>query len=102
MEIPIFCASSLLFIMCGQMKTLIDWACSRYTEINNKEFYFIVSVADDGKPVMERTLYRFRGFTFRLNGSEEKKLIYGPGAWKIGNIKKRDAMNKAFEMGKTV
>jgi multimeric flavodoxin WrbA len=34
------------YTMCGQMKTLIDRTCARYTEINNKEFYFIVTAAD--------------------------------------------------------
>jgi multimeric flavodoxin WrbA len=37
------------YTMCGQMKTLIDQTCSRYTEINNKEFYFIVTATDEKK-----------------------------------------------------
>jgi uncharacterized membrane protein YiaA len=39
MATPVF-----FYTMCGQMKTLIDRTCSRYTEIRNKEFYFIVRV----------------------------------------------------------
>lgn len=35
------------YTMCAQMKTLIDRTCSRYTEIRNKEFYFIVTAADN-------------------------------------------------------
>ncbi|MDP4117009.1 MAG: flavodoxin family protein [Bacteroidota bacterium] len=88
------------YTMCGQMKTFIDRTCSRYTEINSKEFYFIVTAADSNKQAMERTLEEFRGFTYCLNGAKEKGVIYGTGAWNIGDIKKSDAMNKAFDMGK--
>ncbi len=90
------------YTMNAQMKTLIDRTCSRYTEIKNKEFYFIVAAADSSKKAMERTLEGFRAFTSCLSGAKEKGIIYGTGAWKVGDIKKSDAMNKAFEMGKTI
>ena len=90
------------YTMCGQMKTLIDRTCSRYTEITNKDFYFIVTAADTNNQAMERTLEEFRGFTNCLDGATEKGIIYGTGAWNIGDIKKSNAMKKAFEMGKTV
>ena len=88
------------YTMCGQMKTLIDRCCSRYTEISGKEFYFIVTAADDSKPAMERTLEGFRAFTSCLSKAKEKGIIYGTGAWNIGEIKKSNAMKQAYEMGK--
>jgi multimeric flavodoxin WrbA len=90
------------YTMCGQMKTLIDRCCARYTEIRNKDFYFIVTAAVNSKPALERTLEEFRGFTSCLSGPNEKGIIYGTGAWNKGDIKKSDAMKLAFEMGKTV
>jgi multimeric flavodoxin WrbA len=90
------------YTMSGQMKTLIDRTCARYTEINNKEFYFIVSAADSRKKEMERTVEGFRGFTSCLNGAKEKGIVYGTGAWKIGEIKNSASMSQAFEMGKAV
>jgi multimeric flavodoxin WrbA len=90
------------YTMCGQMKTLIDRTCSRYTEINNKDFYFIVTAADDGKPAMERTLEEFRAFTHCLDGANEKGIVYGTGAWNMGDIKGKPAMKHAYEMGKKV
>ena len=90
------------YTMCGQMKTLIDRTCSRYTEITNKDFYFIVTAADDSKPAMKRTLEEFRGFTNCLDGANEKGIVYGTGAWNMGEIKKSDAMNEAYEFGKAI
>jgi multimeric flavodoxin WrbA len=34
------------YTMNGQMKTMIDRTCPRYTEISNKEIYFIMTAAD--------------------------------------------------------
>jgi multimeric flavodoxin WrbA len=90
------------YTMDAQMKTLIDRTVARYTEINNKEFYFIVAAADDSKQAMERTVEGFRGFTSCLNGATEKGIIYGTGAWNRGDIQGSPAMKEAFEMGKAV
>jgi len=90
------------YTMNGQMKTIIDRTCSRYTEINDKEFYFIVAAADNSKPAMERTFEEFRGFMSCLEGAEEKGLIYGTDAWNIGDIVGTDAMDQAYEMGKSI
>lgn len=90
------------YTMCAQMKAMIDRTCARYTEISNKEFYFIVTAADSSKQAMERTLEGFRGFTSCLNKAKEKGSIYGIGAWHIGDIEGSRAMKQAYEMGKNV
>jgi multimeric flavodoxin WrbA len=90
------------YTMCGQMKTMIDRTCSRYTEIKDKDFYFILTAADPSKPAMERTVEEFRGFTFCLDGPVEKGIIYGTGAWNKGEIIGNLAMEEAFKTGKSV
>lgn len=88
------------FNMNGQMKTLIDRTYSRYTEISNKEMYFIMTAAVTGKNLLERALEGFRGFTSCLSGAKEKGVIYGTGAWNIGDIKGSPAMTQAYETGR--
>jgi multimeric flavodoxin WrbA len=90
------------YTMCAQMKTLIDRTCSRYTEIRNKEFYFIVTSADNRKQAIARALEEFRGFTYCLTGAKENGIIYGTGAWNVGEIKGKPAMKQAFELGSRV
>lgn len=87
----------------GQMKTLIDRTVTRYTEIRNKEFYFIMTAADTEKANFERTLETFRGFTQDcLDGAIEAGIIYGAGAWKAGEIKATPAYEEAYLMGKNI
>lgn len=89
------------YTMNGQMKTLIDRTVPRYTEISNKDFYFIVAAADDSRANMQKTIESFRGFTTDcLDGAKEKGIIYGTGTWKIGDIKGSPAMSEAYRMGK--
>ncbi|MBP1909203.1 flavodoxin family protein [Methanolobus bombayensis] len=97
MAIPVY-----FYTMNGQLKTLIDRTCARYTDISDKDFYFIVAAADPDIQAMERTLEGFRGFTSCLEGPTEKGIIYGTGAWNIGEIKGSKAMEQAYEMGKAV
>ena len=101
-EVIVMATPVYFYTMAAQMKTLIDRTCPRYTEISNKEMYFIVVAADSKKQAMERTLEGFRGFTSCLSGAKEKGIIYGIGAWNMGDIKESRAMVQAYEMGKEV
>lgn len=89
------------YTMNGQMKTLIDRTVPRYEEISGKEFYYIVAAADNSRDNMLKTIEGFRGFTDDcLPNAIEKGIIYGTGAWNIGEIKHTPAMQEAYEMGR--
>jgi multimeric flavodoxin WrbA len=90
------------YTMCAQMKTVIDRTVARYTEISNKEFYFILTAADRSKKALDRTVEAFRGFTSCLRGAKERGIVYGTGAWEKGDIKSSPAMKQAYEMGKAI
>ena len=91
------------YSMCGQLKTMIDRTVPRYTEMKNKEFYFIVTAADTEVGNMRRTIESLRGFTEDcLDGAVEKGVIYGIGAWNVGEIKGTAAMEQAYNCGRNV
>lgn len=101
-DIIVMATPVYFYTMDAQMKTLIDRTYSRYMEIKNKDFYFIITAAVTRKQALERTIEGFRGFTSVLNGAKEKGIIYGTGAWNIGDIKSSSAMTEAYEMGKSI
>lgn len=91
------------YSMDGQMKTFIDRTVPRYTEISNKDFYFIMTAADTQKANLERTMEAFRGFTEDcLDGAREAGIIYGTGAWQMGEIQSTTAYEQAYEMGRSI
>ena len=68
------------YTMSAQMKTLIDRCCGLYTEMKNKEFYFIVTAAVDDRKLMERTVDTFQGFLDCLENPTIKGVVYGTGS----------------------
>ena len=99
-EVIVMATPVYFYNMNGQLKTLIDRTYARYTEIGNKEMYFIMTAAVTRKDLLQTTLESFRGFTSCLNGAKERGVIYGTGAWKKGDLKGSAAMTQAYEMGK--
>ncbi len=89
------------YSMSGQLKTFIDRTVPRYTELVNKDFYFILTAADKDRENLKRTVESLRGFTEDcLEDAHEKGIIYGVGAWQKGEIVETPAFKEAYLAGK--
>lgn len=73
---------------------LIDRTLNRYTEIRNKDFYFIATAAGAGD--MKRTMDALRGFTDCLPGAQVKEMIDGAGVYQEGEVRDSRAMEEAY------
>ncbi len=89
------------YCMDGQMKTMIDRTLPRYTEIRNKDFYFIATAAA-GKALIERTMDAMQGFADCLPGAKVKRKIYGEGVYQKGEVKDTPAYGEAYEAGRAI
>lgn len=87
------------YSLSAQMKTLIDRTCARYLEMKGKEFYFILTAAEESIQMMERTVECFRGLLDCLDAPQERGVIYGVGAWQAGEIASMPAMDDAYRAG---
>lgn len=90
------------YTMCGQMKTFIDRFCSRYTHIEGKDFYYIMTAADGNPHAMDRVLVEFDGLMACLPNPHVKGQLIATGVWQKGDVEQTDYPNQAFEMGKNV
>ena len=86
----------------AQIKALIDRCCGPYTEMSNKEFYFIATAAEDDETIMDRIVANFMGFLDCLDNPVIKGTLFCGGVWKVDEIKGNPALDKAREMGKAV
>lgn len=86
----------------AQMKALIDRTVARWLEFDGKEFYYIMSSAEDTDCVMDTTLACFRGMAECFKHSVERGVIYGKGVYEKGEIQSSPVMQQAYEMGKGV
>lgn len=86
----------------AQLKALIDRTVARWLEVKNKEFYYIVTAADEEISSAQTTIDCFRGYADCVEGAKEMGIIYGMGAYEKGEIKETKAMQQAYEMGKNI
>ena len=86
----------------AQLKAVIDRTVARWLEVKNKDFYYIVTMADEDTSSADTTLACFRGYVDCVHGAVEKGTIIGNGVYEPGKIANMPAMKQAYEMGKTV
>lgn len=101
-DVIVFGTPVYFYAMCGQMKTFIDRCCAKYTKIKGKEFYYLITSAENDPKMLGRTVEEFRGFLDCLDDPAEKGILYGVGVWKKGDVEKTKYPQQAFEMGKAV
>ena len=65
-----------------------------------KEFYYIVTAADEALASADITLACFRGYAECVEGAKEMGIVYGMGAFEKGEVKGKPAMTEAYEMGR--
>ena len=86
----------------AQLKAVIDRTLARWTEVRDKEFYYIVTCADEDPAAQEPTLACFRGYADCVEGAVEKGVIYGTSVYKPGEIRNSPVFAEAYEMGRSV
>lgn len=83
----------------AQLKALIDRTVARWLEVKDKEFYYIMTAADNEKEAMETTLACFRGYADCVEGAKEMGVIYGTGVYEKGEVVDKVVMTQAYNMG---
>ena len=87
----------------AQLKAVIDRTVARWTEIGNKDLFYIMTAAEEEEDTMDGTLACFRGFAKCIDGYEEKGVLYGKGVHEKGEVKNRlELMTIAYEMGNSI
>ena len=92
------------YAMSAQLKTFLDRCCGLYTEMKDKEFYFIASAAEGeaGREHLEHVFDNLMGFIDCLENPVVKGKVLATGVWHAGEIKGHPALQEACEMGKKV
>lgn len=98
-EVVVLATPVYFYSMNAQMKRMIDRCLPRYQEIQNKDFYFIITAADPEHSAADETIAGLRGYLRCLPGAKEKEIIYGTGTWDKGDVYQHPAFKRAYEIG---
>lgn len=101
-DVMVLASPVYFYAVSAQLKTVFDRTVCRWTEVVNKEFYYIVTAAEEGEGVPDTTLACFRGYADCVEGAVEKGVVCGLGVYEKGEIVGKPAMAEAYEMGKGV
>lgn len=98
----VFATPIYFYAMAGQMKTFIDRICAKYTKLNDKEFYYIMTAAENAPSTVKYTLGEFKGLTDCLNNIVEKGYLFAGGVWQKGDVLNTNYLKQAYEAGKNI
>ena len=86
----------------AQLKAVIDRTVARWLEVENKEFYYIATMADEALSSADTTLACFRGYADCVKGAVERGAIIGSGVYAPGEIENSPAFEQADQMGRSM
>ncbi len=98
-DVLVLASPVYFYSIAAQLKAVIDRSVARWTEVKNKELYYIVTAAEPETAAVETTVACLRGYADCIEGAKEMGVIRGIGAYEIGEILSSPAMEEAYEMG---
>ena len=101
-DVLVFASPVYFYSINAQIKTVLDRTLARWTELKDKEFFYILSAGEDSKAIMERAAECFRGFADCFKGSVERGIIYGHGLYERTDARNSKFALEAYELGKNV
>lgn len=101
-DVIVFASPVYFYSIDAQLKALIDRTVARWLEVKNKDFYYIVTCAEDSIDATKTTIECFRGYLDCVENAKEKGIIYGLGVYEKGEIKNTPLLLEAYQMGKSI
>lgn len=101
-DVVVLASPVYYYSLSGQMKVFLDRMNPLYGKMQDKDFYYILTAADDDNKQIDRAFDAFEGFADCFDNIRRCGRIYGGGADKKGDVESLPAFHDAFEMGKSI
>ena len=90
------------FAISAPLKTLLERTFAFEKDVQNKQFYYIVSAADKDIVDEQIAIACFRGYAGCLKYAQEMGIPYAMGVYKAGEVRNTEALIQAYAMGRNV
>ncbi len=98
-DIIVLATPVYFYSMSAQLKTMIDRTLPCYTKMTNKEFYFFITAAEQGKQYLFSTIDSLRGFVDNLDNGSVKEVIMADDVNNMKDILNRKELALAYQYG---
>ena len=99
-DVIVLASPIYFYSMTAQMKAVIDRTYAFYQELAGKTFYFLITCAATDAEYTKTMLAALRGFTCCVPEAKEGGVVLGVNAPEAGDVRKTDAPEQAYRMGK--
>ena len=101
-DVIVLASPIYFYSMTAQMKAVIDRTYAFYQQLAGKTFYFLITCAATEAEYTQTMLAALRGFTCCVPEAKEGGVVLGLNAMDAGDIRKTDAPEQAYQMGKNL
>ena len=102
-DVLVFATPVYYYGMSGQMKTMLDRANPLYTaQYQFRDIYLLACAAEDEENTVERTVHGVQGWIDCFEKARLAGTVFAGGVSALGEIQGHPALQKAFEMGKSI
>lgn len=101
-DVLVLASPVYFYSISAQLKAVIDRTLARWTQLKNKELYYILTAAEDTDTVMDVSLGCLRGFADCLEGSAERGVLLAKGVYAPGDVRSTPYPAQARQMGAQV
>ena len=102
-DVLVFATPIYYYEMCGQMKTMLDRANPLYAlDYAFRDVYLLASAAEDEESTVDGAVHGLQGWIACFPKSRLAGTVFGGGVDAVGDIKGHPAVEKAYEMGKSI
>ena len=98
-DVIVLASPVYFYSICAQLKALIDRTVVIYPKLANKQFYYLLTMADTDRAKFDGPLAALRGFLDCCEGSEEAGMVCADGVYECGVVKGTPFVTEAKTLG---
>lgn len=101
-DVVVFATPIYFYNMSAQLKCVIDRTYCMYHNLNFKKTIFIATAANVNESSMDTAIAGYNSYLSCLRGVSSVGIITATDVWNKGDVNYSNAMEKAYELGKSL
>ena len=101
-EVLVLASPVYFYSVCAQLKALFDRTVVIFPKLENKSFYYLLTMADTDRAQFEPVLATLRGFLACYEGSRERGMVLADGVYERGAVKETAFLEAARGLGASI
>lgn len=98
-DVIVFASPVYFYSISAQLKALFDRSVAIYPDLPNKQYYFLMTMADTNRTMFEGTVKAMQGFLDCYEGSTLRGQVCASGVYEKGAIKGTKYLDQAYRLG---